>query len=114
METSFSTFVPFSRLPVELRLKIWRLALPARTIEQTWNNPKRQWEFGVVGFESLSKDAARAWCTGWRTLGAPPYPYRRIDDVRPFYFCSELDTIYVRHHCLYNLLLYVDKLLTSI
>jgi hypothetical protein len=100
METPFSTFVPFTRLPVELRLKIWRLALPARTIEQTWNNPKRQWEFKVVGFESLSKNAARAWCTDWRTLGT--LPYRRIDDVRPFYF-AEIDTIYVRHHCLYNL-----------
>jgi hypothetical protein len=45
METPFSTFRPFARLPKELRMEIWRLALPARTIEHTWDNLKFQWEF---------------------------------------------------------------------
>lgn len=31
--TTLSTFDPFARLPIELRLKIWHAALPARVVE---------------------------------------------------------------------------------
>ena len=91
MEPLFSTFQPFARLPKELRLQIWRLALPARTIEQTWNNSKLQWEF-VAKVPRL-----------FQCVYEVRDVYREIDDVLPFYFCSTLDTIYVRRQCVSGL-----------
>jgi 2EXR family len=85
METPLSIFLPFTRLPKELRLKIWYLTLPARTIEQTWNNSKCQWEFDAK-VRNVLQDAQAL--------------YRKFDDVQPFYFCPEVDTIYVPRQCL--------------
>jgi hypothetical protein len=78
------TFPSFRQLPKEIRLHIWFLALPARTIEEVWNNSKLQYEFISIPMPSV--------------LQCCREPRQAFTAVRPFY-CSELDTIYVRRQC---------------
>ena len=99
METFASTFSHFSRLPKELRLRIWYLALPVRTIEQVWDNKKMHWEFATEVPSILqSCYEPRAAFIRSADSDANTLVYLKCIDVRPFYFCK-LDTIYVRRQC---------------
>ena len=94
METTLSTFLPFTRLPQELRMKIWRLAL-ARTIEQTWNNSKFQWEFNAE-VPSILQAAYEARVACFNTESPTTLRVKGenlVDNIRPF------DTLYVRREC---------------
>ncbi|KAH8653960.1 hypothetical protein BGZ60DRAFT_533054 [Tricladium varicosporioides] len=98
MENSTPTFYRFSLLPKELRLKIWGLALPGPcTIEQVWNHSKVKWEFvrGIPAVLQASSEARTEFLRNADGLVRPSV-YWCIMDVRPFCFCYELDTIYVR------------------
>jgi hypothetical protein len=103
METPLSTFLPFPRLPLELRLKIWRLAL-ARTIELTWNNSKLRWEFDpkVPSVLQAVYEARAAFfdADSLRSLkyGMKDEDEDLVDDIRPFYY-SKFDKLYVRRDC---------------
>jgi hypothetical protein len=81
-----STFPSFRRLPKEIRLRIWFLALPARTIEEVWDNSNLQYEFISIPKKIPS------------VLQCCSEPRQAVAAVQPFY-CSELDTIYVRRQC---------------
>lgn len=96
METSATTFLYFSLLPKELRLRIWFLALPVRVIEQVWNNKKMRCEF-VTEVPSILQSCHEPRAAFMRRADsdADTLVYRQCNDVRPFYFCK-LDTIYVR------------------
>ena len=104
METPLSIFLPFPRLPQELRLEIWRFALPARTIEHTWNNSEFQWEFDAK-VPSVLQTVSEARAAFFNTDSPTALKYgmkvegeNLVDDIRPFYY-SKLDTLYVRHEC---------------
>ena len=104
MENPTQTFLYFPRFPKELRLKIWALALPGPlTVEQVRNHSKMKWEF-VREIPALLQACSESR-TEFLRNGGPggSSVYRCIMDVRPFYFCYELDTIYVRPQCLFDL-----------
>jgi hypothetical protein len=105
MENGTSTFPYFPLLPKELRLRIWALALPGPcTIEQVWNQSKAQCEF-VRDIPAVLQASSEARIVFLRTSDkpVPSSSYRCIMDARPFYFCYELDTIYVPRQCLFDL-----------
>jgi hypothetical protein len=108
METRLSIFLLFKRLPPELRLKIWRLAL-ARTIELTWNNSKWRWQFDAK-VPSCLQTVYEARAAFLNTYSMIDLKYGKkfreaevegadeVEDIRPFCY-SKLDTLYVRREC---------------
>ena len=105
MENPTQTFLCFPRFPKELRLKIWALALPGPlTVEQVRNHSKMKWEF-VREIPALLQACSESQTEFLRNGDGPggSSVYRCIMDARPFYFCYELDTIYVRPQCLFDL-----------
>ena len=87
------TFSPFSRLPAELRLKIWKFSLGC-IIERVWKS------LACYAFVCHFPTAREA-CSESRVL------FERLTRVaiseegitRWTHICYELDTVYARHHC---------------
>ena len=113
MENTTPTFPQFPRFPKELRLRIWALALPGPcTIEQIWNQSRVQCEFvrDIPAVLQASSEA-RTEFLGAVDNRVAPFAYVRIMDVRPFYFCYALDTIYIPRQCLFDLYLALARCL---
>jgi len=107
MENTTLSFPHFPQLPKELRLRIWGLALPGPCIiTQVWNQAKAQCEF-VRNIPAVLHASSEARVEFLRTPDKPVASpaYVCIMDVKPFYFCYALDTIYVPCQCLFNLAL---------
>lgn len=98
MENTTPTFPEFPRFPKELRLRIWALALPGPcTIEQVWNYSKVKWEFvrKIPAVLQACSESRTEFLRNENVQGVS-LVYQRIMDVRPFYICYDLDTIYAR------------------
>jgi hypothetical protein len=103
------TFSLFPQLSKELRLRIWSLARVPHTVEQVWNNSKTQWEF-IRDVPAILHVCSESRTEFIRKVDDPNYNalvYRLFEDVRPFYFCFNLDTIYIRRQCMITSLLRV-------
>ncbi|KAH7418707.1 hypothetical protein BKA64DRAFT_655026 [Cadophora sp. MPI-SDFR-AT-0126] len=109
MESTSPTFPQFPRLPKELRLGIWTLALPGPcTIEQVWNHAKVKWEFvrGIPAVLQACSESRTEFLRNDNVQGVSVV-YQCIMDIRPFYICYDLDTIYFQrqfHHFKLNLI----------
>ena len=66
-------------------------------MEQVWNHSKVKWEF-VRSVPAVLQVCSESRAEFLRSEVSPVYQY--IMATRPFYFSTELDTIYVRHRCL--------------
>ena len=98
MATSTETFLYFSRFPIELRLKIWTLALPGpRIIKPVWNHLRVKWEFNSE-IPAVLQACSESRIELWKESGLL---HLYIKDIRPFYFRYKLDTIYLRHPSLF-------------
>ncbi|KAH7336171.1 hypothetical protein BKA65DRAFT_552835 [Rhexocercosporidium sp. MPI-PUGE-AT-0058] len=85
------TFPPFQRLPIELRLKIWTLAVEPRIVHIEWSRPRRQClSPDVPALLHVSREA--------RAEGLKIYnpAFNTSDSLTPVYINFELDTIFFR------------------
>ncbi|KAG4437727.1 hypothetical protein IFR05_006810 [Cadophora sp. M221] len=85
------TFSPFQRLPIELRLKIWRLAVEPRIVHIEWSRPLRQClSPDVPSILWVSREA--------RVEGLKTYQpaFNTSDSPSPVYVNFELDTVFFR------------------
>jgi hypothetical protein len=95
-------FTPFPRLPKELRLRIWHLAHPGPCIVgQIWSSSRRDWIFArnIPSILHACVESRIEFVKGVNKPGNNPLTYQVFDDMRPFYFCYELDTLYIRREC---------------
>ena len=89
---------PFLRLPLEVRLGIWCLALPACTVNQVWKPSREEWQFvrEIPSILQVCREARKALIRGLNEQDKSDLVYRRFEIEGPFYFCTGLDTLYLR------------------
>ncbi|KAL2069093.1 hypothetical protein VTL71DRAFT_15431 [Oculimacula yallundae] len=84
-------FTPFPRLPIELRLKIWRLSITPRIVQISWSRPKRQ---------CLSPDIPTLLQVSREARSEGQKIYKRVfntsNSAAPVYVAFDLDTVFFR------------------